>query len=335
MYFKRETLDDLLEAVYGHLLKSRNRVSPTKGPNREVTGALLKISDPRTRFSRTEQRGTLLSCLGETLWYLSGSDELEFVEYYIKGYRELSKISQRAKSASGAYGPRLFGPKRQVPNIIEMLNNSDKRSTRQAVIQIFDRRDLGQKDVPCTCTLQFFARGKLLHMMASMRSNDAYLGLPHDVFAFTMLQELVARSIGLEVGEYSHAVGSLHLYDTDQDAAKRYLDAGWQEKIAMPPMPMGDPWPSVKWLLDAEKEIRAGASTLPSFSGIDPYWVDLGRLLLVKRLFDAKDLRGLVEQKNLMASNVYDAFIRGRESAIPRRHDQPLLPGLNLSEKIP
>lgn len=37
-----------------------------------------------------------------------------------------------------------------------------------------------------------------------MRSNDAYLGFPHDVFFFTMIQELVARSLGIRVGDYHH-----------------------------------------------------------------------------------------------------------------------------------
>jgi thymidylate synthase len=37
-------------------------------------------------------------------------------------------------------------------------------------------------------------------MVTTMRSNDAYLGLPHDVFCFTMLQEIIARSLGREIG---------------------------------------------------------------------------------------------------------------------------------------
>ena len=43
-------------------------------------------------------------------------------------------------------------------------------------------------------------------MLTYMRSNDAYWGLPHDVFAFTMLQEILARSLTLELGTYKHAV---------------------------------------------------------------------------------------------------------------------------------
>ena len=50
-------------------------------------------------------------------------------------------------------------------------------------------------EVSCTCTLQFLIRGDRLEMLAHMRSNDAYLGLPNDVFAFTMIQELIAEEV--------------------------------------------------------------------------------------------------------------------------------------------
>lgn len=334
MYFERETLDDLLGVVYRRLLRSNNRVSPSKGPNREAAGVLLKITNPRARFSRTEQRATLLSCLGETLWYLSGSDLLDPVEYYIPSYRKFAKLPAAAISAEGAYGPRLFGgEKSQIGRIIEMINTVGKHDTRQAVVQIFDKTDIGNNDVPCTCTVQFLARGKHLHTMVSMRSNDAYRGLPHDVFAFTMLQELVARSTGHEVGVYTHAVGSLHLYDRDEAAARQYIASGWQERIAMPPMPSGDPWASVDWLLKMEASIRSGATSLSSSDGIDSYWVDLARLLLIKRLYDALNRRGVVAQKKMMISKVYDAFIRGRESEIPEIDDQQMsLPGFTVGE---
>ena len=60
-----------------------------------------------------------------------------------------------------------------------------------------------------------------------MRLNDALVGLPHDVFCFTMLQEIVARSLSVELGGYKHAVGSLHLYKTHVDAAHQFLEEGW------------------------------------------------------------------------------------------------------------
>jgi thymidylate synthase len=329
-HIQQDTLDDLLRQVFGRLLRSRNRPSPTKGANREEIGALLTLRKPRARVSRTEQRATLFTCLGETLWYLSGSDRLDAIEYYIPNYRRFSDLPPEALTAQGAYGPRLFGTGggiNQVQRIIETLSRADKHDTRQAVIQIFDKSDVGNLDVPCTCTLQFFARGRLLHCHAAMRSNDAYLGLPHDIFAFTFLQELIARSMGHELGEYHHAVGSLHLYDAKEGQARSYIEEGWQSSTeVMPPMPLGDPWPALRWLLEQERAIRGGRLSIESATDVDPYWVDLARLLLIKAYFDRKDLRGIVRQSQALISTSYINFIRSKQRALRGADDElPLL----------
>src|SRR5450759_4353018 len=117
---------------------------------------------------------------------------------------------------------------RQIDNVINLLKK--KSESRQAVIQLFDASDIVEvhKDIPCTCTLQFLIRQRRLNMITNMRSNDAFLGLPHDIFAFTMLQEIIARTLGVEMGTYKHAVGSLHLYDKNRNSAQQFLDEGWQ-----------------------------------------------------------------------------------------------------------
>lgn len=90
---KADTLDDALGNVLGHLLRSGNRILPSKGPAREFTGVPVELSDSRARFSRTEGRGVLIGFLGEVLWYLSGSDRLDHIEHYIKDYRKFIKTS--------------------------------------------------------------------------------------------------------------------------------------------------------------------------------------------------------------------------------------------------
>ncbi|MEQ1717212.1 MAG: thymidylate synthase [Hyphomicrobium sp.] len=325
MHIKGATLDDLLRRVFDKALKSQVRTRSSKGDARELMAVTLTLENPRARFSRTERRATLLTCLGETLWYFSGSKQLDVIEHYIPSYRSFSELSRRAKTAPGAYGPRIFGggDRSQLAGVIEHLRK--KKDTRQAVIQIFDRKDLGKKDVPCTCTLQFMARGGRLHMVTAMRSNDAYRGLPHDVFAFTWLQEIVARSIAHEVGVYHHTVGSLHLYDDDEGRAREFLAEGWQETMAMPPLPSGDPWPSVNWLLGIEASIRMGGSPSLDENGVDPYWVDLGRLLRIHTLLKTKNMREIVKEKNAMTSPVYDAFIRSKASVTEAIPDAPML----------
>jgi len=141
------------------------------------------------------------------------------------------------------------------------------------------------KDIPCTNTIQYLVREDRLHTVVSMRSNDAWLGLVHDVFAFTMLQEIVARALGIEVGTYFHFVASLHLYTNTIESARAFVDEGLQATTeAMTPMPQGSPWDGVEQLLLSEQHARAGTTAdavqLPS----DPYWGDLARILVAHHL---------------------------------------------------
>jgi thymidylate synthase len=310
------TLDDLLRRVLEKLLKSKNHVSPSKGPNTELICVLLQLKNPRARLSRTEMKGTLFSCLGELLWYLAKTNDLKFISYYLKDY---ARFSDDGRTVHGAYGPRLFNMRHhnQVENVIALLKR--KRSSRQAVIQLFDARDIAveYKDVPCTCTLQFLLRSGRLHMLTSMRSNDAYLGLPHDIFAFTMLQEIVARSLKVEVGTYNHAVGSLHLYDRNRESARKYLKEGWQATAAMPPLPSGNPWHSIQKLLKAERAIRR--SHKPVLGGLDSYWMDLIRLLQIFWHFKNKESSEIVRLKGKMSVSLYHPHIEEKRTAVDRR----------------
>jgi thymidylate synthase len=318
MYIAHDTLDDLLRAVFRKLLHTALRIRSTKGSNTELSGVLLEIRNPRARLSRTETKGTVFSCLGETLWYLAGNDRLDFIGWYVPAYRQ---FSDDKRTLFGAYGPRLRLMRGKVDQLKNVINLLKKRpQTRQAVIQLFNAEDLlkPHKDIPCTCTIQFLIRRNHLHVIANMRSNDAFLGLPHDVFAFTFLQEVVARSVGVKLGTYKHHVGSLHLYNKNRDQAKSFLKEGWQSTISMPPMPPGDPWSNIRKLLLAEAKIRSGKDVNISKASLPRYWEDLARLV---EIFANTGRKSIINNiKRDMSSNVYDAYIDRRAAmAIPRR----------------
>lgn len=313
MFIKAKTLDDLLREVFKKLLKSKQFISATRGNSKELDGVLLELSNPRARLSRTERKGTIFSCLGELLWYLSTTNDLDFISYYIRHYSENGE-SEDGKTVYGGYGPRLFNMRgtNQIRNIISLLQ--DKPHTRRATVQLFNAEDLNDnhKEIPCTCTLQFLIRDKQLHMFTYMRSNDAYLGLPHDIFAFTMLQEILSKTLNVGLGKYKHSVGSLHLYTKHFEWASEFIDEGWQEKILMPPMPDGDPWKPIHMLLDAEEKIRTDEDVDLTELKLDEYWSDLARLLQIYHYLKTEDLKSVVAVKNMMSSNIYETYIRSR-----------------------
>jgi thymidylate synthase len=315
MHLRAKSLDDLLRRVFAKLLRSEKRINPTKGEAAEAVGVILELSQPRARLSQTETRGTVFSCIGEFLWYLAKSNDLAFIQYYLPKY---GQYSDDGVTAWGAYGPRLFGMRGndQIARVRRRLK--EKPDTRRAVIQLFNAEDIAEerKDVPCTCTLQFLLRRGRLHMFTSMRSNDAFRGLPQDVFAFTMLQEMFASELSVKLGRYIHAVGSLHLYADTVEGAKQYLAEGWQTDIAMPPMPIGDQWRSIPKILEVEATLREGRAVDVSSLGLDPYWADLVRLLEIYAHGRGKRGREIVRVKNEMSSPIYNQYIRRRVSGV-------------------
>lgn len=308
--FCEETLDDLMHGALEALVLNGQLTRPSRGDALELRGVRLELTNPRARLSRSYSRGRVFSCLGELVWYLAGSDSVEHIAHYLSRYRD---DAEPDGTVHAAYGTRLFAPEARLQRAIETLDA--KQDSRQAVVSLLDVEDMNGtwRHVPCTSTLQFFRRDRLLDMVVHMRSNDAYLGLPHDVFAFTMIQELVARSLDLRLGTYIHMVGSLHLYSEHQDRAEAFLGEGFASVTPMPAMPEGDPWHSVDTLVAAEQTIREGGSIDPDES-LAPYWADLLRLLIVYTAYrsEGDQSPAIARARRSMSEDTYDVYLNDK-----------------------
>lgn len=160
----------------------------------------------------------------EAWWILSGDNRVETIEPFSK---DIAKFSDNGKTFFGAYGPKI---QLQVQGVIEKL--AVDLDTRQAVINIWRENPPLTKDTPCTLSIQFLVRygsdgERYLHCIDNMRSSDVWLGWPYDVFSFSMLSayiilELRAQyGIELRYGNIHMNLGSLHIYDTNIEAATK------------------------------------------------------------------------------------------------------------------
>jgi thymidylate synthase len=314
-FWTESSLDDLLAAVSTAVLDAGEVVVARRGATRELRAVMLELTAPRARLSRSAARGRLFSALGELSWYLTGSADPAHIEYYIPGYRK------HVKDFSGAYGPRLFGDAmgEQVKNLIAALRENP--TTRRAVAPILKVEDLrgSGAEPPCTCTLQFLIRDNELQTVVFMRSNDIIKGLPHDVFAFTMIAEIIARSLGCSLGSYTHMVGSLHLYEADTDLAdaRAYLEEGLMAGREMPAMPPGDPWPSIRTFLAAEAALRQG-QPLPDISHLDEYWQELVTVLVGYAAWKKRDVAAVRDARAQLAGTFFELYLTDKQVELGR-----------------
>lgn len=188
----------------------------------EVIGWSGKLLDPSKNFLTNAPRAASPAyAAAELLWYLSRSDSVEMLLPYAPSYKRFAEPDGRAY---GSYGKRIKHNIEVGMDYIDQLDYTINKlksegGTRQCVVTLWRPDDLiavGKKDIPCTLTWQFLVRRGALHMVVNMRSNDVWLGMPYDIFCFTSIQMLVADTLKLSLGTYTHNAGSLHMYERDR-----------------------------------------------------------------------------------------------------------------------
>lgn len=319
-YIKADSFEKGYYAVMEQIMLYGEESSPRGQKIKELRGMHLEITNPRKRLIFNGQRDlNLFFNMGECLWYLSGSNDVEQVSFYNKAWR---KYSDDGKTLNSAYGNRIFGNESRVgfdqwKTIIELLRRDP--DSRQAIIHIHLPKDLfeSSKDVPCTLHFQFFIRGGKLEMHTTMRSNDIIWGSTYDIFSFTMFQELIALELGIPMGGYHHHVGSWHIYDYHEELCKKILSNQVSDEWSLEMLVMKEvDLNLLNYMLAVEKQIRLadGPKTtsvigvVAAQSHLTQYWRDWLVVLLCHKFWRLNDIENY-KQVMAYSNHVYLPFL--------------------------
>lgn len=209
--FKVENISQMYEKVGYYLLNYGDKVCPRGLETKEIIAPVIHIENPRGRlvFNR-DRKFNPIYALVESLMLVNKKNE---VKYFSEFNKQMKNYSDDGEVLFGCYGKRVAD---FIPDIINKLV-SDKDS-RQAILTIYNNDNhYKTKDTPCTLNLNFLIRENKLNLIVYMRSNDIIWGTPYDIFMFTMLQEVIANSLGLDLGWYKHIPTSLHVYEEHYD----------------------------------------------------------------------------------------------------------------------
>lgn len=231
--FEANTANEVWLQAYDTFISDAETIPVGRlGKTKEILHVNFQVADPRQRWilSRMPALNPAFA-IAEVFWILAGDNDASFLNYWNP---RLPKFSGTGKTYHGAYGYRLR--KKFGFDQLERAYNALKENpfSRQIVLQIWDPisdmpTDAGvpaDADIPCNiCAIPKVRNGKL-EWLQVMRSNDVYLGVPHNFIQFSTIQEILAGWLGLELGAYHHVSDSLHLYERDVPVLNvdRYLE---------------------------------------------------------------------------------------------------------------
>lgn len=122
--------------------------------------------------------------------------------------------------------------------------------SRRAVLNTFRETDLKSNSPPCLMTMHFFIREGKLCLKATLRSNDATRAAFMNAFAFICLQEIVAKKLGVEVGQYVQRSESYHVYESEFNTFNAYCGAIRNSPLETLTYNYKGDW---EWLMDDER----------------------------------------------------------------------------------
>ncbi len=223
--FKCNNIPEVYPQILGTVLKQGRRVEPRGRACLEIAPLCVSALTPRKRMFGTPGRNeNPIFPYVEGLWLLSGDDSPTMLSHYVK--KTLCYVNPETGRFDGAYGPRVSKTRglNQLDAVCSRLRKD--RDTRRAMVTIFDPaldNNESSLDVPCTISWQFMIREETLEMITYMRSNDLFRGFIYDTIEFQWFQEILAGWLGVDVGTYTHVVGSAHVYLSDRARVNRIL----------------------------------------------------------------------------------------------------------------
>lgn len=178
----------------------------------------------------------------ELLWFISGDTNSKTLE--AKGVN----IWKPWARPDGELGP-IYGKQwrdwlvkdyyqwsiDQLQDVIESIHFTTSRKLPPSRRWIVSAWNVAELDVmalpPCHVMFQFYVSKGRLSCHLYQRSGDAAIGVPFNIASYALLTHMVAQVCGLEVGEFIHSFGDLHLYTNHIEQAKEQLS---REPRALP-----------------------------------------------------------------------------------------------------
>jgi thymidylate synthase len=168
------------------------------------------------------------SIIYELLWFLKGSTNVQFLKE--NGVSIWDEWADKNGDLGPVYGKQWRSWQatngQSIDQISVLIANLQKDpDSRRHIVSAWNVGDL--KDMalaPCHAFFQFYVDAGKLSCQLYQRSADAFLGVPFNIASYALLTQMIAQVCGLQVGEFIHTFGDLHIYQNHLEQVQTQLE---------------------------------------------------------------------------------------------------------------
>ena len=173
------------------------------------------------------------SVVHELLWFIDGDTNVKYLQdNNVRIWDEWAGPDGELGPVYGAQWRRWKGQEGQTYDQITNLVHSLKTDphSRRHIISAWNVAELPNMALsPCHCLVQFHVNNGKLSCQLYQRSADVFLGVPFNIASYALLTHMLAQQCDLEVGDFVHTFGDLHLYVNHLEQAKKQIDRSPKE----------------------------------------------------------------------------------------------------------
>ncbi|HEY5462742.1 MAG TPA: thymidylate synthase [Hanamia sp.] len=184
----------------------------------------------------TTKKLHLKSIIYELLWFLKGDTNVEYLQK--NGVRIWDEWADENGNLGPVYGKQWRSwdgangkTVDQVSELIQQLKTNP--DSRRLIISAWNVADLpDMKLMPCHCLFQFYTapsnspeggERRKLSCQLYQRSADVFLGVPFNIASYALLTMMIAQVCDMDLGDFVHSFGDVHLYKNHFEQAKLQL----------------------------------------------------------------------------------------------------------------
>lgn len=183
----------------------------------------------------TTKKMHVKSIIHELLWFLRGDTNIKYLNDH--GVHIWDEWADKNGNLGPIYGKQFrnvssyqgmefeypyFDYIDQIKEVINLIKTDP--SSRRMIVSAWNVGEVPDMALPpCHCLFQFYVSEGKLSCQLYQRSGDAFLGVPFNIASYALLTHMIAQVCGLQVGEFIHTFGDVHIYKNHIEQCKEQL----------------------------------------------------------------------------------------------------------------